>query len=70
VPREPARFVFVEQVACPRCGSVDIKTTRSIANGDGSRSRSTACRACDWKFTVVVERPSAPEFGLRGDRVA
>lgn len=49
------RIVFVERPRCPRCAATDAKTTRSIDNGDGSRTQRKRCRVCDLPFVVVIE---------------
>lgn len=49
------RYVYTVRPRCPRCGSDDRQTTHSDRHGDGSISRRSRCRACNWKFIVVVE---------------
>lgn len=51
-------YVFVTAPACTSCGSTDLLTIRSEANGDGSVTRKTVCRVCSTRFKVVVELPS------------
>ena len=43
------------QPRCPQCGSVDLKTQRSVDQGDGTRIRNTVCRTCGKKFFVMAE---------------
>jgi transposase-like protein len=52
---EALRYVFVEKVRCPRCGSDELKTTRSVNQGDGSTQRTTNCRSCGHHFFVIEE---------------
>lgn len=59
--------VFITLPACPECNSTNLHTIRSEANGDGSRTRYTICRACQKKFFVVPE--PIPEFGKEGEGV-
>lgn len=59
------RYVFAPRVQCPECHSPDLQTVRSMPiESDGSRARYTHCRACAFKFVVVVElkRPF-PKYG-------
>jgi transcriptional regulator NrdR family protein len=55
--RPPAELptVFVDRPRCPSCDGIDLKTTKSIDQGDGSTLRRTRCRECGCKFHVVVE---------------
>lgn len=52
---ETLRYVFVEKPRCPRCGSDQLKTTRSDDQGDGTTSKTTNCRECGHHFFVIVE---------------
>jgi hypothetical protein len=52
---EPSRYVYIEKAKCPECGSVDVKTTRSTDQGDGSISRRTVCKSSGYHFFVIVE---------------
>jgi transcriptional regulator NrdR family protein len=49
------RYVYIERARCPRCRSADLQSYRSTRDGDGSTSRHTQCRACAWRFIVVIE---------------
>lgn len=49
------RIVFVTRPRCPRCESTDAKTTRSIGNGDGTRTQRKRCRECNAAYEVVWE---------------
>jgi hypothetical protein len=52
-------MVFVEAVTCPRCGSTRYETTRSLDNGDDSRTKLARCRGCRQPFKVVSEIPES-----------
>ncbi len=57
-PRDPAerlRYVYVERPRCPRCGTADLKITRSRTQDDGSVCRTANCRNCDWHFFIIEE---------------
>ena len=49
------RIVFVTRPRCPRCESTEAKTTRSIDNGDGTRTQRKRCRKCNAAYEVVWE---------------
>lgn len=49
------RMVFVERPRCPSCGGTDVKTTRSVSNGDGTRTQHKRCRDCSTPYEVVWE---------------
>ena len=34
---ESLRYVYIDRARCPACGSVNVKTTRSVNQGDGMR---------------------------------
>jgi predicted Zn-ribbon and HTH transcriptional regulator len=51
-------YVYVVRAACPKCGSLKLKSSRSISNGDGSVTRPTKCRGCGFEFRLIVEIPS------------
>lgn len=50
---DDGRFVFCERPRCPGCQSTEHKTTRSIPNGDGSRTQYKRCLKCGHAFRVV-----------------
>lgn len=50
----PAAVVWPKRV-CPKCGSGSLKTTRSVALGDGSRMRRVRCRTCNHAFAAFLE---------------
>lgn len=52
-------IVTVDAVTCAHCGSPDHDTQRSVANGDGSRTRLAICRSCSRPFKVCVEIPES-----------
>lgn len=52
-----APLVFVEAIACPRCGSGRPITVRSQTEADGSVSRKSICRQCSGRYIAVVEPP-------------
>ncbi len=52
-----APIVTVDAVTCAHCGSPEHTTVRSVANGDGSRTRLAICRSCREPFKVNVEIP-------------
>ncbi|MCX7424830.1 MAG: hypothetical protein NTW96_04285 [Planctomycetia bacterium] len=52
---EPERYVFIRRPQCPKCGSANLQTVRSKAQGDGTVERRTQCRSCYHRFFVVVE---------------
>jgi transposase-like protein len=54
-PPPADKFVFCVLPRCPRCDSHSLKTTRSIDNGDGSRTHRKRCRDCHHAFSVVWE---------------
>jgi len=54
----PERYVFAKKPRCPKCGSTDLQTIRSIADqGDGTTWRKTRCRRsdCDHTFNLILE---------------
>lgn len=54
--RSEPRYVFVQRPRCPSCGSVDLKTQRSLPEqSDGSKARCVKCRTCGENFIVVHE---------------
>lgn len=52
---ESGRYVFVERLRCTKCQSTDLRTTRSVEQGDGTRKKTTVCNRCSWRFFVVIE---------------
>jgi len=40
---------------CPKCGSMKIRSRRSINQGDGSMFRYSVCNECEENFVVVAE---------------
>ncbi len=52
---ETDRYVFIQRPRCPRCASPDLKTQKTIDNGDDSITRETKCRECNHRFFIVVE---------------
>ncbi|MEM1098585.1 MAG: hypothetical protein AAGH92_07340 [Planctomycetota bacterium] len=50
----PAAVVWPKRV-CPKCGSERLKTTRSVALGDGSRMRRVRCKTCNHAFAAFLE---------------
>lgn len=54
-PAESDRYVFIEKARCPKCGSPELKTTKTEKHGDDAVTRHTTCRECSWKFFVVIE---------------
>jgi len=59
-PDEPL-YVFIEKARCPRktCKNGRLVIYRSVANGDGSRTRLTRCSECGGRVFVVVEVPES-----------
>ena len=47
------RYVYANRPRCPVCRSSDLQTTRSIDNGDGTRTQSKHCRTCDHSFELI-----------------
>lgn len=58
-PPERARhrtpYVYVQAPRCPWCGSPKLLAYKSVANGDGTRTRYTRCSTCGEKVILVVE---------------
>ena len=52
---ESLRYVYIDRARCPACGSVNVKTTRSVNQGDGSTMRTANCRECRHHFFIIVE---------------
>lgn len=49
------RLVIVTAPRCPDCGSTELISFRSIANGDGTRTKWTRCKWCSARFVLVIE---------------
>lgn len=47
--------IVVNRPQCPACGSIAHTTTRSVANGDDSRTVHRKCRQCDFRFRILFE---------------
>lgn len=47
-------YVWIARPMCS-CGSVDLQTYRSTAQGDGSTLRHCRCRQCGRPLRVVIE---------------
>ena len=48
-------IVVCERPRCPQCGSVRIRTRRTIRQGDDSTLRYVRCMKCSKSFKVVLE---------------
>jgi len=55
VARLDADPAIYQRPRCPRCGSVELQTNRSIDQGDGSRLRWATCRQCEHRLRYVLE---------------
>lgn len=53
--REHLHVVFYKRPRCPICGVLAPPATRSLANGDGSVTRTVNCKICGLHFLVVAE---------------
>jgi hypothetical protein len=53
--RKAPAYLFVRLPRCPECESVELKVYRTIANGDGSRTRYVKCAECGENAILVVE---------------
>ena len=49
------RYVYIRRARCPICESPELKTQKTVDNGDDSLTRETKCRECGHRFFVVVE---------------
>lgn len=49
--------VFVDVPTCAHCGWLEFDTQRSLANGDGSRTKLAICRGCHQPFKISLEVP-------------
>lgn len=56
-----APIVFVAIPTCPACGCEKYQRTRTLDNGDNSRTKLVVCRQCATAFKIVAE-PN-PESG-------
>ncbi len=59
-PREPTgndeeRYVFVEIPRCPVCEKTKFRSLKSIDQGDGSRKKTSICKACGCRFFIILE---------------
>jgi hypothetical protein len=50
-----AVYVFARLPRCPACGSSELRSRRSIDQGDGSRKRWTTCKICNETFFLILE---------------
>jgi len=50
-----SRYVYASLPRCPACGGTEHRSYRSVDQGDGSRMKWTACKACGEKFVVILE---------------
>lgn len=53
-PRETL-YVFLPIPRCRKCGSANLKSLRSVADVEGTRTRRTRCRDCDAVTVLVYE---------------
>lgn len=49
-------IVFIQAPTCPYCGAVELRSIRSIDQGDDSRMRLAECKVCVMPFKVVIEK--------------
>lgn len=49
------RYVFIPRPRCPACESMDLKTLRSVDQGDGTRRKRTKCNECNHTFDVILD---------------
>jgi len=55
-PGESDRYVFVERPRCPSCGSENLYLKKTHPReADGSVTRDTRCKDCQWDFFIVEE---------------
>ena len=54
-----APIVFVEAATCRNCGSPRYDLSRSLGNGDSSRTKFVVCRVCGEPFKIVIELPES-----------
>lgn len=47
--------ITVPAIKCPHCETLKPITVRSMANGDGSRTRQCVCRRCSQPFIAIIE---------------
>ncbi len=47
---------MVEEIKCPRCGSIEIRKNGMILKNDGSRVQRHQCMKCGYSFTLDKKR--------------
>jgi len=48
------RFIYADLPTCDDCGSIDLKTNRTVESSEDAITRSVSCRRCGAHFRLML----------------